>query len=524
MRILSIKVPISALKMLVMFLATLIALNITGCSSNDQPPVSVATESSQDKVDDIVSPIPTTTLRSAIAATKVYAYGMLAPGAKGSTIIYARIIFDAEGQDCPVLTGSDGSTLTTSLRPMYPNTVTSSASFPVTACEAVMTEGVSYSSSTNTLSIDAVSLTASSVQVYGDSGCKTSDCSGVTPSTRFQTLANLGAKQPPDVILHMGDYNYRGTSGPITGNTYAYDAGDGGHGGKTCGLQDTYYSQNAQNSPRPDSWANWKADFFDAAQNLLPKAPWVFARGNHELCSRAGPGWFYFMGPGSSLAGAGQAQIQCPYQGDFKSPPATAEPHIAMIPPYMLTLDNIDVWVMDTANACDALSTNALTAKYQAQYEQLASVAKNTTWVMSHRPIWGFQKPSDPTLTKMLQTALSNTMAGELPANVKLSLAGHMHIFESLSFLQNSTRTPQIVIGNSGVSLSSVPKNGDFSQMVDGQNAAGNAMQKFGFLSMSVSDNTWSGKLLGTAGNTLVKCDSTNIASALRICVIESGN
>lgn len=491
--------PVQVLKQPLLFLATLVILNVTGCSQGN----------------------PSSTEKRAEINT--YAYSMLAPGQDGSTIIYARIVLDAANQACPALTGSDGSRLTTLSRPMYTDDVTSSASFPVTVCEAVMAEGVAYSSSNDTLNIHAVSLAASLVQVYGDSGCEALDCPGVTPSSEFQALANLGAEQSPKLILHMGDYNYRGTAGAISGSTFAYDAGDGGFGGKTCGLQDTYYSQNAKNSPRPDSWPNWQADFFDAAQNLLPKAPWVFARGNHELCSRAGPGWFYFMGPGSSLPGAGQAQMQCPDQGDFDFPPATAEPHITMIRPYMLSLGSIDLWVMDTANACDTLATNTLTAQYRAQYEQLANTANNTTWIVSHRPIWGFQESAEPTLNQMLQKALATSKDGQLPPNVELSLAGHMHIFESLSFLKSSARPPQIVIGNSGVSLNEQPANGDFIQTVDGQQATGNALQEFGFLSISVGSGVWRGEMRGTNGDVLLGCDSSNIVNGQRICLASPG-
>lgn len=53
----------------------------------------------------------------------------------------------------------------------------------------------------------------------------------------------------------------------------------------------------------PDSWEAWRADFFAPAAPLLSRAPWVPARGNHELCSRAGPGWFYFLDPHSDLLG-----------------------------------------------------------------------------------------------------------------------------------------------------------------------------------------------------------------------------
>lgn len=307
-----------------------------------------------------------TPLSAALDATDVYSYSMLAPGADDQTIVYARIIFDAPKRACPDLNGSDGSVLQTKVRPMYPGAITTAAMFPVTVCEAVMSEGVAYSHSNPDLYIDAVSLNVATVHVFGDSGCVAAHCEGASVAVKFQALADLAANEPPDVILHAGDYNYRGTSVPIKDHLYAYNAGDGSGGGETCGLQEPYHSQNARNA-RPDLWANWQADFFAPGANLLPRAPWVFARGNHELCSRAGPGWFYFLGPGSSLPGSGLPQMQCPDQGDFSFPPSTAQAHIVMIPPYMVSLQDLDVWVMDSANACDGRATNALTSQYQSQ-------------------------------------------------------------------------------------------------------------------------------------------------------------
>ncbi len=39
----------------------------------------------------------------------------------------------------------------------------------------------------------------------------------------------------------------------------------------------------------------WQADFFRPAAPLLAAAPWLFVRGNHESCGRAGLGWFRFF-------------------------------------------------------------------------------------------------------------------------------------------------------------------------------------------------------------------------------------
>lgn len=45
---------------------------------------------------------------------------------------------------------------------------------------------------------------------------------------------------------------------------------------------------NSTGNPDADAWEAWWLDFFQPAGELLTAAPWVFARGNHELCSHAG--------------------------------------------------------------------------------------------------------------------------------------------------------------------------------------------------------------------------------------------
>lgn len=451
----------------------------------------------------------------------IYAFSMLAPGKNSTPIIYARVILEGSNQACPTLTASDNSTLAMSVRPLNPTAqVIDESKFKVTVCEAVMAQGIAYSNNTYGITIDAVSLVPQMIQIYGDSGC--SSCTGTNPSPDFQSLAQLGAKKENDLILHMGDFNYRGTSGAIQGNTWAYDAGDGA-GGELCELDSTYNSQNSLNSPRKDEWLNWQYDFFEAAKELLPTAPWVFARGNHELCSRAGPGWFYFLGPGSSLKGAGRAQMQCPDQGDFTNPPATAKAHIAMIEPYQLTFTDFELWVMDSANACDAYGVNELTAQYTQQYEELAAKTSNTnTWVMSHRPLWGYQSPHDASsLSQMLQVALKNTQAKVLPGFVSLLVAGHMHTYESLSFLTNSNRPPQIVVGNSGVKLAKHPKPHYFNNpvYVDGEQATGNTLEEFGFLSIKRSSSGgWIGQMFGTSDQVILKCGSGNVQQGNTVC------
>ncbi len=450
------------------------------------------------------------------------AYTLLAPGQAGDTLIYARVIlsgvYDAN-QMCPELAGDDGSRVKTRVRGLHPD----AANFPVTVCEAKVSAGTGYRLPDSDFRLAPVNLNPENILVFGDTGCKAGVCPTGTAAVPFAQMAALGAAQHAGLILHMGDYNYRGTSGSIEKDIYAYDAGDGGYGGPSCGLEETYYSQNAAGSTTQDHWQTWYDDFFLPAQSLSASAPWVFARGNHELCSRAGPGWFYFLGPGSSLPG-GIAQQACPAQGRLDTPPATAREHIRMAAPYQLRLEKLNLWVMDSANACDDRSGNELTVEFRSQFELLQRLAKASpdkpVWMMTHRPLWGVVNQSTgETLNKMMQTALAQTAEGSLPSQVALSLSGHMHSYQSLTFPAGSKRPPQLVVGDSGVSLSAEFSERDFTAPVDGVEAQGNAEGKFGFLTIQAGrGKAWLGQLLDHEGKAFIRCDSGNPEKGERIC------
>jgi len=460
------------------------------------------------------------------------AYTLLAPTSHGETIIYARIIMEGNSVGCPILIGNKKKVVPTTARSLHPDHSNGmdTKNFPVTVCEAIIAPDTRYKDSSGKIDLRAITLNPSAIQVYGDTGCKSNVCLGNASAKKFQSLAEQGAKTLPELILHMGDYNYRGTSGPIKNSIYkdkkyAYDAGDGGYGGDSCGLQESYYSQNASGSESPDNWTDWNNDFFRPAEKILSSAPWVFARGNHELCSRAGPGWFYFFGPGSSLPG-GVAQQQCPNQGDLATPPTTAAKHIQMIPPYFVKLKHLQLWVVDSANACDDRSSNTLTTQYQSWFNQLQkNIGKQNTWMVTHRPMWGVNQPGkdEAPLTKMLQTALKNSNGQALPPQVSLSLSGHMHLFQSITSIPPSKRPPQIIIGNSGVSLENITKE-NFSTTIDNETVNGNELRKHGFLQIDYQpDGSWEGKLFNKFGQTMSECGSLSKQRDQTVCELGKG-
>ncbi|MCW9016606.1 MAG: metallophosphoesterase [Kangiellaceae bacterium] len=436
----------------------------------------------------------------------IAAYSMYAPANDGSTLLYARAIVNSIDANCPILSGSDRSRVKMTPRGLHPG----ATNFPVKVCEASISAGVSYKVSSSKFELAAATNSPSKVLVFGDSGCEPKDCKPGEAAQPFSNLAEEGAKVGAELILHMGDYNYRGTSGSLQDKPktiYAYDAGDGGYGGPSCGYVDNdYYSQNASDSTRPDKWQYWYEDFFLPAKHLLVTAPWVFSRGNHELCSRAGLGWFYFFGPGSSLT-AGIPQLACPNQGSIAHPFNNAVNSISMVQPYVVSLEPLDLWVVDSANACDASADNPLTAQYSLQIDSLQleqlkktqSAASKPVWMMTHRPTWGAtvdtQDGADPVISSMsvmLQTAVKETESGVYPESVKLLLSGHMHLYQDVSFL-GTKRPPQVVVGNSGVKLNK-SATGNYQATIDDDAATINQFDGFGFMLMTLGeDGNWTG-------------------------------
>jgi hypothetical protein len=70
------------------------------------------------------------------------------------------------------------------------------------------------------------------------------------------------------------------------------------------------------------------------------------------------------------------------------------------------------------------------------------------TVFISHRPVWGIGGRF--TLSRTLQQALK-AWGGKLPDGIGLALAGHMHVFQILSF--DDRRSPQLIVGTGGTSL-----------------------------------------------------------------------
>ncbi len=314
----------------------------------------------------------------------------------GPSGLEARVITDAPG--CPPVQLDETETsMTVRASP--------GETFPVTVCEAPIP------SSVHSVAIAGVSLASPPVTdpkriaVIGDTGCRLKgdhiQACDDPAQWPFAAIAEAVARQKPDLVVHVGDYYYREAPCP------AAVAGCAG-------------------SPFGDNWPVWRADFFAAADPLLKVAPWVFVRGNHEVCSRGGEGW---------------NRMLAPYAFDAAAICKTNED------PYVVKFAGLTLAVMDVSKAKEDELDEAQAQIYRAQYSALATMTSGPTWVLQHRPIWS---PGVEFAGHFLgdNKTLAAAATGVIPSNVTLILSGHHHLFQTLTY--ESDLPVQIVAGNGG--------------------------------------------------------------------------
>jgi hypothetical protein len=341
-----------------------------------------------------------------------------------------------------------------------------SADFPSRVCAAVIPAGSKAAS----LAGKELALPAADprrILVIGDTGCRIQgafiqDCND-PKAWPFPTLADQAARLKPDLVIHVGDYHYRETACP---------PGNAGCAGSPFGY----------------GWAPWQADFFDPARSLLAAAPWVFVRGNHEDCQRAGEGWSRMLDPGAMPGDGG-----C----------------IAVDPPYRIPLGGLDLVVLDVAVAEQSKEAPDQVIAYRKTFAAAASLARAPTWLLLHRPIWGLVEVvgqgSDAKVIGPNMT-LAPAATGAIPAAVTLMLSGHIHFFEALNFAADLP--PQLIVGNGGDVLDrKVPA--DPAGLVIGAVPVKSGITQggFGFLLLErQADDAWSGTLYDTAGAVMRHC------------------
>jgi hypothetical protein len=227
----------------------------------------------------------------------------------------------------------------------------------------------------------------------------------------------------------------------------------------------------------------------------------VLARGNHELCGRAGFGWFRYLDP--------------------HSPPPTCAANPVVNPtvtmPYPLYLgDALRLLVLDSSDACGQLTERDPVPEYRPIFarlaEQAASGSAAQTWLVSHRPMWGILR-STPAGSVVLDYTMQQASGNRLPAPISLVLSGHEHLFQSLTF-QDEGFPPALLIGTGGAELddpTQVPQRVQNLPVGPGGPTIATAItvHDHGYLLIERTDTGWTATFHSHRDKVFATCDSS---------------
>ena len=419
----------------------------------------------------------------------------------------ARVITEASA--CPRLT-VDGKSRPMRMRaaagtePLRPTKskpeLSKPSEFPVSVCESVLPYGARRVAVAGRR-LPAPKPRYDRIVVIGDTGCrvKVSDnayqaCSDPA-AYPYARVAARAAAWKPDLVVHVGDYLYRENPCP---------ADQPGCAGTPWGY----------------GWDGWRADFFDPGAALLAAAPWVVARGNHENCARAGQGWWRFLEPRRLEAGRDCNDAANDARGDADDPYAVPIGGRAQMA------------VLDLANTPNdpIPQTSPLYAQYRDSYLKLDALTHRTrdTIVVLHHPMLGLraQTPDD---VRPAAVGIDSVFRAQnpdlLPSGVTTILAGHVHVWEQVSF--SSPHPSQFIAGFSGTQEDTVhlpaslkpgitPVEGAvvdrFSSWVDG----------FGFMTMErTGPQSWSVLVHDVEGKVRNRCRIEGRRSSCEVAQVQ---
>jgi hypothetical protein len=359
--------------------------------------------------------------------------------------------------------------------------------FTTTTCEFLLPAGATTATVAG-ISLPLPKPVVNRVVILGDTGCRISignvyQACGDPTIWPFSVVSSVAAAMKPDLVLHVGDYQYRDNPCP-PGNT-ACTGTPWGYGSDT-----------------------WAADLFTPAAPLLAAAPWVMVRGNHETCNRAGQGWYRYLDPNPYDA-TGVKTCNDPANdnsGNFNDP-------------WAVSFGDTQFVVFDSANAAKTAYSPAAFQPYTSELAEAAALAPASLlniWAV-HHPVLGYSAANPPTIGSAgLQSVMNAAYPGNYyPPNIGIAVHGHVHDFQALNFASNHPAT--FVAGNGGDNLdSALPANGTgFNPNADlpAPNTVVNAFafsQEFGFMVMdrvgAVGQKNWKFTSYRTDGTIIAVC------------------
>lgn len=299
----------------------------------------------------------------------------------------------------------------------------------------------------------------SKIIAFGDTGCRIKgaaiqNCND-PDDWSFERVARGAAAAHAHLILHVGDYLYREDPCPADKASF-------------CG-----------GTPHGDNWDTWNADFFKPGAALLASAPWIFARGNHEICSRAWQGWSYYLDTH-------------PWTGVCQPTP----------PPVLVELGNFKVVLFDSSATTDTKMSPELIGNYASQ---LASIHVDHAWLLDHHPFWALKGSPNGQPPAPENAGLEEAWDKATPKGIDMILSGHTHVFELLSF--GGKRPVQLVAGDGGTKLEDrIPSEVKGLSIQGFMIAEGESEGVYGYTLLEKRSKGWNLVLREPKSDDLVKC------------------
>ena len=385
---------------------------------------------------------------------------------------------------CPTLK-ADGANLPMQVRaaprPLFkPGTEAPPASFLILTCEVMAPSG------TSSIVLDGQRLPLAPadirrIVVFGDTGCrinkkkkKMQNCDEDWP---YQKIARHAAEARPDLVIHVGDYLYR----------------------ESCNAETTDCSK----TPTGYGWEQWRDDFFRPSAPLFAAAPWIVVRGNHEICTRAGEGWFRFL--------------------DHARPADTCTPMSSF---FTVALGGLGFVIMDSGqiakenagdndddddddddNGDSAVSVNPddTVSALRDNYAEISSRIPSPAWLLTHAPFNAVKLDKKTGSDEIVNTIQQQAIGDLLSKDIEMIVSGHVHVFEALSFADaRPPRPSQLVVGTGGVKLATKP---DKPEDIGGIPVSDALIVKdFAYIVWDRDGTTWRGELFNADGLQIAQC------------------
>lgn len=268
-----------------------------------------------------------------------------------------------------------------------------SSAFPIEVCELNLSDNTAaIEVDGHLLSRPKSSKDIRKIAILGDTGCRIKVKDGKAriqacnnaQAWSFARVARVAADWHPDLVIHMGDYLYRESPCPL------------GH-------------PECEGSPFGDRWETWEADFFSPAAPLLNEAPWIFVRGNHELCERAGSGWFRLLDSRPISESCSNAT-----------------------PPWLFPLAKSDLAIVDGSDDKNV----------EPSLRAIEPQVDRPFWLLVHRPFLTPHSDKEATVNPKLPRSF------ELPGRASVAITGHVHLLSFNRF--EDARPAELIVGNGG--------------------------------------------------------------------------